>query len=214
MTDFAKLPDIEIEYIVPLTQRDNEDRWFIELKAEGVDNKENPNIKNGTCKVSSFAMCLLSEALTLNIPSWQDKFTEKGIEEYYFKEISRYIYKTPEKDDRWQTKPHCDMINLWLKVEKKTQRMVFHNSSIEEIIRVLNTRHGVVLGTWATSFGHIIYVVGYCSKGLKVCDPWGDYTTGYRVKETKITVYPWKTMDVLLGMNPRKGPTFMAYIKE
>lgn len=188
-----------------LLQTDNSDLWATEIGAKDT------NIRWNTCMVSSFAMFLLSE-ITISKLDNMKMLTEENIEKVYYQGLMEYLNKTPEPDHRWQAIAHVRYLNQMMDLNGHGLRWKTENSSIESIIKSIDAGHGYVFGTWATSAGHIMYAVGYNDFGLLVCDPYGDWRTGYTVQKTAGEfLYDWSGIKYLLGIDAQKHKTPAGY---
>jgi hypothetical protein len=126
-----------------------------------LDNEENPN---GSCNVTSLAMCLEFLGISGRQP------TQQFEDELYNYAIARGLSRHD---------PH----DLALIVEAYGARDDFRaNAKIEEVQDWLATGNPAVIHGYFTSFGHIIVVTGYNETGFWVHDPFGEWTSsGYRM---------------------------------
>lgn len=194
-----------IEFFKGLLQTDNSDEWASEI---GANDK---NIRWNTCMVSSFAMFLLSEIKISKL----DKLSildESNIEKVYYQGLMTCLNQTPEPDHRWQASAHVRYLNQMMELNGYKLRWKTEQSSIESIKRSIDNGHGYVFGTWATNAGHIMYAVGYNDFGVLVCDPYGDWRTGYTVQKTAGEfLYDWSGIKYLLGIDAQKHKTPAGY---
>jgi uncharacterized protein YvpB len=125
-----------------------------------LDNQENPN---GSCNVTSLAMCLefLGAKRKTNVGQFEDELYKYAIG----KGLSRHD-------------PH----DLAVIVEDYGCRDDFRsNATIEQVLNWLAEGKPAVIHGYFTTFGHIIVLTGFDEGGFFVHDPYGEWTSsGYR----------------------------------
>lgn len=77
---------------------------------------------------------------------------------------------------------------------------------------VLDKGIPIMLGTIITASGHYVVVVGYDENGWIVNDPWGDGVGGYKNKDGKEKVYPYKWLSERINdLSGKKGKIRAIY---
>jgi len=223
MIDYKTLQPVEVVPTTGLTQRDNRDKGALDIHINDT------GIAGNTCMVSSSSMLVWHAARYFNIPDLL-QFDASNIEEFYYKQIQEFIKKQnirekrPKNNElhRWLGSMHKDFINALLVISGRDDlECVLETSSIENLIKVLQSGTGAVFGTWAYMCGHIMFAMAYRPEGLGVLDPFGKYMAIPKYSDTNVGVHyiPWNNVDYLLGtdvgaIQQGRGRTFMFYIRK
>ena len=229
--DFCKVPSLEefnkahevlppeekfvdengtVKYYLPLLQTNNPDSWYLELNKEKVIAPELPGIAWNMCMTVAFASSLYTVIKRYKVERLYH-LTEQTIEKHYYQEIMKYLYSTPERDDRWQPKAHIKFLNKMLadagrpelryrladQVDLSKGRQAAAERKKAEIIRVIQSGNLYTFGGWNTKDGHIQNLINATEKGCKEIDPYGDWKAGYPVANRSAGPYDRTWADIL-----------------
>lgn len=223
MIDYKTIQPVEVVPTTGLTQRDNRDKWALDIHINDV------GIAGNTCMVSSGSMLLWHAARHFDIADLL-QFDASNIEEFYYKQIQEFIKKQNIREKRpkgneihrWTGGVHKDFINALLVISGRDDlECVIETSSVENLIKVIQSGTGAVFGTWAYMCGHIMFAMALRQEGLGVLDPFGKYMAVPKYSDTNVGVHyiPWANVNYLLGTDANaikdgRGRTFMFYIRK
>lgn len=134
-----------------------------------LDNRFQPN---GTCNVTSLAMCLWYFGIRGNgsYPQLEDQI--------YKLAINNSVNYQSVEGIKWLAESYPDVTDTTSYV-----------GTIQDIIKSIDQNKPVILHGYFTRSGHIIAVKGYNDKGLIVNDPFGEYFINGYQRNTAINPY-------------------------
>lgn len=156
----------------------------LELKVPYLSQRDNSLHPGGTCNTTSIAMCMGFHGEPLIRPDGRQ--LEDYLTQYCLTNgLSRHSPGDLEVlAQRHEYRPKFSSRATW-----------------EQVKAHINSGKPCVTHGWFTSFGHVITIIGYNSKGWIVHDPWGEwYREGYDTGVSgKGLVYSYGMMSDLCG---------------
>lgn len=123
-----------------------------------LDNSENPQ---GSCNVTSIAMCLAYLGISRRLPSL--RFPDE-----------LYLFCEKNKLDRHEPSDLKKLVEAYGCKDRFSK-----TASFEQVKEWLVLGNPAVVHGYFTSYGHIVVVIGYNSQGFIVNDPYGELMYSY-----------------------------------